>query len=689
MIDEGVDDPEVHFRYGQALMLDGQPGLAEWPLRKAMRTDEYFGQSNMLIAAHQLNSGNAESAAQTLDSLIEREPDNIEARLLRANAYAASPRHAEQAVEEADQVLDLAPDDARAYKPKILGLLQQNLPEEVREALDELGVAIESGDDADLMAGWYCATRAIFADESGEEEEARELWETCNAGHPALANVVYQSVEFHRKRQEFERALEIARAAYAEDSSTTNNYRSLVAAQLVSLQRYDEAESVLREGLESEQQRDQLQAWLGLTRFYELTGDLSAAADALEKGLIVARELDPSQPDLVFKLADLSISAGRDERALELAEEATVRAHQSLIAARVAHKRGDYARAMDLYAETTRLWPDNALAPYHSGRAAIAAGDFDRALADFMSSVRIDGDATDARIRAAELHLAEGRYVAAIELLNQGKQDPGLFQADLVLLEAIVHAHRDRVVAPFLKDISRRHPTQYGAAVAATAQAIADRDGEAAAWRFTTTFLGIDLPAINELPILRVASLLAPSTQARARLEARVEAILETLPGAPVARETRAILLERAGDLAGAAAIYRDLTDRWPGLASPAVRLARLRAAEAPDQSISLLRRAVDAPDFDPASFVAVVRLLPESDARVELLEAAIERAPLDGDIALLTATSLTHAEPAGAEAPRVRVLAERAIRFHSSDDERARALLAAAPAPRAAAATP
>ena len=40
LIDARPDDPEVHYRYGRALMATGDMGLAVWPLQKAIESPD-------------------------------------------------------------------------------------------------------------------------------------------------------------------------------------------------------------------------------------------------------------------------------------------------------------------------------------------------------------------------------------------------------------------------------------------------------------------------------------------------------------------------------------------------------------------------------------------------------------------------------------------------------------------------
>ena len=48
------DNPELLFLYGRVLYETGQPGLAGWPLRKAMKDPKWFERSAMLAGIRRM-----------------------------------------------------------------------------------------------------------------------------------------------------------------------------------------------------------------------------------------------------------------------------------------------------------------------------------------------------------------------------------------------------------------------------------------------------------------------------------------------------------------------------------------------------------------------------------------------------------------------------------------------------------
>jgi tetratricopeptide (TPR) repeat protein len=486
LLDEGREDPELYYLYGQALAWSGQVGLAAWPLRKAMESPEWFEQAATAVAQIELAGANYENATDLLGSVIERNPDNIEARVARAKAFAQSPRHPEEALEEVEQILDIDPTELRAHESRILAYLTLEDEEAAREAFEELGARldeqVEQGTADEWTPGWYCATMAIFAEDNQDLELARERWNECNEQYPAHANVVAKSIEFFDRRNEPERSLEIARAALDADPAPGSDYRETVSLYLRALDRRGEAESLLREAAESENSTASMKGNIALARFYEDGEAYESAVEALEAGLEIHDSAFGPSPDMQLWLGDLMIRANQDDRALALAEQMSVEAQAAMLRGRVAQRRGDHAAALDFYEDASRLWPDNPYAPYFAGHAATSLGRFGVALSSFRQAVRISPSATDASLQAARLSAAHGNWRSAADLIGQGQKDLSPESALFFVEVAGRLRGPDQILSTIQHNITN-HPEIGGALVAAGAKGVGEQYGADAGWR--------------------------------------------------------------------------------------------------------------------------------------------------------------------------------------------------------------
>ena len=669
IIDEGRQDPELLFVYGRALLESGQPSLAEWPLREAMQDEAWFSLAATELARGSIAGGNIDNAGELLERVLERDPTNLEARMLLANAYAQSPRHFARALEEVDQILELRPNALEAFKPRILAHLGLNQPEEADEALAELGERIEEGAGDESMRGWYCATMAIFASDKGDKALARERWADCTERFPVHPNVVARAVEFYDEHRELDRALEIAQAAFEIDPSPKLGFRNLVSQHLWALGRRDEAEALLREGTEVEGPDARAQAWLALSEHYERTGDYGAAAEAVAQALEILRERHGPQPSLLFSQADLLILAGEDERALALTDEMTVDAHRALVRGRVAQNRGQNAEALRQYDEATRLWPDNPYALYHAGRAALALGEIDAALERFRSSTRVSLGATDAAHQAARILSAEGSWTAAHETLGQAGNDLTP-DAQLLRIELVGRLGGAKAAWKAAQRFSSRHPGRLGEAVARVVDLVGRSQGAEAAWSRITPLLEEVVRPRQRVAVLASALRWAPDDE-RGRVGEAIARLVAEHPELAEAHALMGQLRADADDAEAAIAHYREALERQPDQTAALLGLARALADRDPAESRSLLDRALEAEALDAEAFVDGIRRLEEKgqldEAGVEgLLMRALQLEPTSGRLAFELATRLEARDPAD---PRVVELARRAVRFQAGEE--------------------
>lgn len=669
-IAEIPENPEMLFLYGQVLVATGQPGLAEWPLRKAMEDPEWFASAAELIGTVEQAGGNFANAAEVYSQILEVNPENMVVRLKRANACARSPQLLEEALAEVDRILEIDPLELGAFRPKILAYLGLNKPEEAEQAIRELGTRIdeEQGEEASIR-GWHCATLAIFADESGDPELAAERWASCEEKYPTHPNVVSQSIEFHTDRGDSQRALEVAEVAFASDSEG-GGYRIVVANLLRLVNRPDDAEALLLEGVEqAEGVIPESASLLALVEHYKTVGNARAAAETLERTLELALYSIGPQPDLLFSLADFYIQLDEADRALDLTSQMTVAAHRSLVRARVAHSRKQYGNALRLYDETTRLWPENPYVPYHAARAAIAVGQFDRAFKSYLLSIRVDDGATDARYHAARLLQAEGQLGSALEMIGSTRVKLS-DEAELFRVEVFAHLRGPRSGSNAASRLSQQRPDLFGKAIAKAAEGASRREEGGEVWTILEPLVALEFPLINLEPILRAAVQFAPGAEELAVLKPLVEKAVAANPDAAGMREIEGMYYERSGAILEAAASYRRVLEVAPDRPTVLLRLAGLDVKASPEKAIELAENALAAQGssmqpFDPEILLALASELSDSSGVEGLLETALELAPTNGRIALRLGTIL---DARGEDAQRVIHLAVRALRFQAGE---------------------
>jgi tetratricopeptide (TPR) repeat protein len=662
LLEERGDDPEVHYLYGLALAATGSPSLALFSLRKAMESSEWVASAGLQIAAGALRTGDFDTAIEALSRVLEVEPESTQALVLRAYARAQSRRDYEGTLADAERALEIDPEQLEALVPRAVALLGLGRIEEAGVAIEELDRRFAEDPLAIQGNPALCAARATFAKEKREPERADQLYGECLERFPDHPLVVQDAIGFYDGRGRPERSLEILRQALAK-SPLARGYRVSLVLRLSALGEAEEAEAILREATEFEQPELAAGAWADLGGYYFERRDFAAAVAAYARAVEVAPQ---PVPELLFTYADALAVAGEYDKALELSRQMTNPAHRNLVQGRVHLARGEPAQALERFAEGLREWPQNAIARYYAAVAAEEVGDFDRAIEEYRYSIRSDPAATDARLRLARLHAAEGAHALALAVLTT---DVARRPEDLAmaLLELELLARLGRIAAKPPPHLSRlvAGPEVHPRAVAAMAAGTRARRGPAAAAELVRS-AGLDLAQPGNAAALReLVADLADAGQSDEAL-ALVDASLAAAPQAAAFHAIRGLALARRGAPAGEVrAAYERALELDAGDAEALAGLARLRAeGRDAETALSLYERAAAAAPEDAAPARAAAELLVVQGRREEAeqrLEDLLDRHPYDGEAALRLAQLRLERS---AEAPRTRALAQRAARF-------------------------
>ena len=660
------DDAEVHYLHGFALLHTGEPSLALWSFRKAMEDSEWFTPAALQLAANALITGNHDEAMEAAGRILEVEPDHLDALMLRARARTASRRDYEGALADADRVLELDPDNVEALIPRSVALLGLERVEEAAVVLEELERRFREADLGLNSTPRYCAARAIFAREKDDPETAEQRYRDCLEEFPASFLVVDSAIGFYDEQRQSDRPIEILRTAL-DAAPFAIAYRTALAARLRTVGEAAEAEQILLAGTELGVPELAILAWAGLGDHYLELEDYAAAATALEQAVAIGEE--PSQ-ELVFAYADALIMAGRYARALEVAGELAVPTLRDLVYGRAHLAQGRPAEALEWFSSGLRLSPDNAVARYYAALAAEGIGDFDRAISEYRYSMRADPDATDARLRLARLHEAEGAYELALTAaLHRTTRAPENLDLETELVALRVRA-RTRRIGETRSALARLvgKPGVWGRAVAAVAEGIRARRGPAAAAQWIRQTPRLDLTDPQNAGVLRALVVDLGEVGNADTARSYVAAGLAAHPQAAVFHEIRGLARERNGAPREAVrAAYERAVELDPENADALAGLGRL--ASDSEAALAFYDRAAAADPEAAAPQQAAAELLVALGRREEAeqrLAELLEKHPYDAEAATRLAELRLER---GAETDRTLELARRAARFGGGAD--------------------
>ncbi len=639
LLRERPTDPELNYLYGRALVQTQQVSLASWPLRQAMEDPDWLLPAGTLLARTLLISGDFNEVVETTTRMLEQHPDDVTARLYRAQANAHWKKDAEAALVDAHQVLDQAPELLEAYEPLILALLALGRHEEASAELEEVGSRMEELGAAPDQLAWHCATTAIFAAEAGDLERARAGWEACLERFPADATVVGGAVPFFDARAESGRSTAILRRALEQEPGR-RELRIGLAERLRRAGKVEEGEALLREPAVSGNRQVAVNALVDLAGFLHSDGRHAEAAEAFGQAVEIFRDRGQEPPvSLLFPYADALVVSGRLEDALEVAEEIEVPSQQRLIRARVAQERGDLEEAMEHFDEAIRLWPNNASARYYAARTAEGLGDFDRALEEYRYSVRASVGATDARTRAARLLIAEGRLLRAYQILfvevGTAPLEP---EGELLSMYLMGRVANPLQLQDALSRLALTRPVLLPEALVRGAEGMTESLGPQSALNLLTSVAPLDRtdPANSAVlrAIVRTAHAAGKPEQARRLLDAALGA----RPDAAVLHAIRGLELELGSAARDAVReAYERAVQLDPDQASALAGLGRLMATADPARALALFDRAIaiDSSQVEwKLAAVQALRALGRNDEVMQRLDTMLRDHPFEAAIA-------------------------------------------------------
>lgn len=534
------DVMEVHYRYGVALGRLGQPDQAVWSLRKAGLDPTWAAVASLELATAAVAARNWQSGIEAASRVIELEPENVRALALRAEARLGELSEPELALVDLDRALELDPEHVGLMLARARALLMTDRVDEATEAIAALEAQGQKAELSDQILGGLCVAKASVASAKAETAEAEALFGECLGRYPTNPTVVDLAVDFFDGKRRPDQANAILRAVL-EQAPQALRYRKFLAERLRTAGNFEASERVLREGLSLKNTALVTGALAALAEHYVALDNLDAAVAAYEQALTLVPE---PAPLVVLTLADLLARAGRHAEALDVAKGLESDAYRALIEARVHLNEGRPAQVLERLTVVFPTWPDNPGARYYAARASEQLGLFDRAIEEYRQSIRSGPSATDAGLRLAKLHVAEGADASAWSAIahhrNAHPGDPA--GAEFVVRLASRTGPPNRLQSE-LKRLQRT--PLWPRAVAVRTEVIGAQSGPEAALGVIRRAQGLDLSHPHNAPLLRalVVQMIAAGTRDRA--QAPVEAALAAHPESADFHEVQGLLLER------------------------------------------------------------------------------------------------------------------------------------------------
>jgi tetratricopeptide (TPR) repeat protein len=420
-------DPEVakreYVRSGDAYVAKKQYSEAVVEYRNAIQRDPRFGEARAKLADAYFQAGDVENAFREYiraadllsndvtaqlkagemllvgrryedararaDAALAREPQNVEAQILRANALAGLNK-VDDAVKEVEDAIRRAPDRSASYAN--LGALQ-------------------------MIRGDRNEAEAAF-------KQAAAMSPKSPQGYLALANFYWAA----GRQDEAETQLKTALSVDPKDELTNR----ALGYFYMGTGRAAEAEAPLKTFAEvardGEGKLTLSDYYLAARRYGDARRTLEAVSQSDEQGYRTAR----------LKLAGLDFQTGDRQRAYALVDEVLAKAPQDtdalLLKAQLLVSEGKLNEALAAVRQAIANDPRSAQAQYALGRLLVAQRDYQDAMSAFSEALKLNPDLGEVDMQLAKLHFDAGRIDLAEQFARSAATKiPGYTEAQILL----------------------------------------------------------------------------------------------------------------------------------------------------------------------------------------------------------------------------------------------------------------
>ena len=400
--------------YRNAIRIDGRFGEARWRLAQAYEEtenfpaalQEYVRAADLLpdnvevqvkAATHLLLSRQFLDAKSRADKALAKDPKNVDAFIVRANA-SAGLKDLPGAIKDMEDALKANAEDGRVLTNLgALQLSQGDSAEAEANFKQALQVSPNSIEARLALANFYLSTKR-----DAEAERLLNEARTLNSAHIMVNRMLAGFYLTHGRPNEAEAPLKAVAEASKEPQA-----KILLADYYILLQRYEQAAAVLKpigEGAKAFSP-----AVLRLAAI-ERTGGRNDAAKKILAGLI---QREPKNAEALTTQSSWALQDGNIEtavasgRAAAEADPGAAMAHLAL--GRALAKNQDTVGAIAALKEATRLNPRLAAAQVLLSNLYLASGDRTAAAASANEARRAAPDVPDVRLTLARSLLAEGK----------------------------------------------------------------------------------------------------------------------------------------------------------------------------------------------------------------------------------------------------------------------------------------
>ncbi len=466
VLGSGCSDPaereQQHLARAETYLEEGKNSEAMLELQNALRLVPNDARAHHALARAYLAANHPDKALWELQEVIRLDPGNLDARLHYGRLLLLGGKgELEEAVKQADAVLEADPSRVQGRLLKGRALQQLGRPDEALETLEQ--AVVEAPEDTSALI-LLANLHTLQGHKDQAEATFRKLVEVSPtySSYDTLAGFLASLGRHEEAEQAHRTGIE-----RAEGEDQPKSYLAL-ASFLIRQGRTAEAEQVLEQGIETLE--DDLDVVYALARRYQLrgatadadaviqkaaaerpsdpmplvvlsryraeAGDLDGAVEASNRALAAAPDDIQTQLQKAELLVDVGVRGANKERIAEGRRmvEAVIETKENVPAAlylrgKIELAEGQREPAVKTLREVIDLQPDWALPHYLLGATLFANGDHQGARTALDRSVDLDGSNAEARKLLAQVHATLGDLDQATDMARRSltaEEDPAL-----------------------------------------------------------------------------------------------------------------------------------------------------------------------------------------------------------------------------------------------------------------------
>lgn len=396
LVDRSPKEPLGHYFLARVYQNVEDPASAERSLRRARELNPENAEINAELVRVLLQAKKFDAAKEICNKILERDPGNVFARRVLGQLLIGESRF-DEALEHL-QALEKVEDDSAEtrFKIALIQIGRQNLVEAVRE----LNLVLASNPEH-REARYYLAS--VYAGTGRSADAVTELLKVP-PGELYVKARLFAAVLLRQEKQ-FERAEEVLREALdsGEERATLVSYLVLV---LRDRQRLADAEELLVENLALEPKNEKL-----LFSYATVLHDLGRDDDALP-AMERLLEVNPANSDalnfIAYQLADSGVDLDRALKLVQQAIESRPNDGYYLDTLGWVHfRRGTFEEACKILARAAAVVEDDLIIGEHYGDSLIKCGQAEKALEVFRRAAGRVKDPRDSETEAAHRRIVE------------------------------------------------------------------------------------------------------------------------------------------------------------------------------------------------------------------------------------------------------------------------------------------